>query len=123
MTNLVDCTILAGPVSTSAFIDNSRDCRFVLACQQLRTHSTTHSHFYIHVTSKAIIEDCSDLKFAPYALKYPGMAEDFERTGLDWSVNNWNRVDDFNWLASDQASPHWSVLAEPQDFSIDGLKN
>lgn len=118
MTNLEDCTILLGPVSTSAFIDNSRNCRFVLACQQLRTHSTTNSHFYIHVTSKAIIEDCSNLQFAPYAWSYEGLSEDFQRTGLDWNVNNWNKVDDFNWLASDQASPNWSVLQERQDFTV-----
>lgn len=110
--NLADCKIFCGPVSGSIFIRSCRNCLFVLACQQLRIHNTTDSDFYIHVTSKAIIEDCSNIKFAPYTWNYETLEEDYIMSGLDKTRNNWDKVDDFNWLVADVASPNWSVLEE-----------
>jgi hypothetical protein len=57
---LRNCKLLTGPVSGSIFVDHCQSCTFVLACQQLRIHTTTDSSFYIHVTSKAIIEGTAD---------------------------------------------------------------
>ncbi|GFR84731.1 tubulin-specific chaperone C-like [Elysia marginata] len=104
------CTIFCGPVPGSIFIRECIECTFVLACQQLRIHSTTNSEFYIHVTSKAIIEDCNKVKFAPYNWKYETLEEDYAATGLSKQRNNWDRVDDFNWLAADVHSPNWSII-------------
>ncbi|KAM6085792.1 tubulin-specific chaperone C [Theristicus caerulescens] len=104
------CTVLCGPVSTSALVDGCSDCLLVLACQQLRTHRTRDSRFYVQVTSRAVIEDCTRVSFAPYAWSYPGIERDFESSGLDRSRNNWNLVDDFDWLATDKPSPNWSLI-------------
>lgn len=112
MNKLTNCRILCGPVSSSIFITDCQKCVFVLACQQLRTHTTTDSGFYLHVTSRAIIEDCNTIEFAPYNLSYPTLNEHFTAAGLDRSKNNWNDVDDFNWLASDVKSPNWSIMPE-----------
>ncbi|XP_069116527.1 tubulin-specific chaperone C-like [Argopecten irradians] len=112
MKNLKNCTILCGPVSSSVFISDCEECVFVLACQQLRTHTTKNSSVYLHVTSRAIIEDCKDLDFAPYSLSYPGQNDHFDRSGIDKKRNNWNDVDDFNWLASDVRSPNWTIMEE-----------
>lgn len=112
ISNIKNCKIICGPVSTSVFVDDCQDCDLVIACQQLRIHSTKDSRFYIHVTSKAIIEDSSNVGFAPYNLTYEGIEADFDDSGLDRSSNNWNKVDDFNWLASDVASPNWTELSE-----------
>ncbi|NXY87597.1 TBCC protein, partial [Alcedo cyanopectus] len=108
------CTVLCGPVSTSVLVDGCSDCLLVLACQQLRTHRTSDSRFYVQVTSRAIIEDCAKVSFAPYTWTYPGIERDFESSGLDRSKNNWNLVDDFNWLASDKPSPNWSLVPEQE---------
>ena len=51
-TNMDNVTILCGPVRTSIFIENCTNCEFVVACQQLRIHTTRNSNFYLHVTSK-----------------------------------------------------------------------
>ena len=51
-TNLINVTLLCGPVRTSVFVENCINCEFVVACQQLRTHSTKQSNVYLHVTSK-----------------------------------------------------------------------
>ncbi|XP_062427874.1 tubulin-specific chaperone C [Rhea pennata] len=106
------CTVLCGPVSTSVLVDGCSDCLLVLACQQLRTHRTRDSRFYVQVTSRAVIEDCTKVSFAPYSWSYPGIEKDFESSGLDRSRNNWNIVDDFNWLAKDKPSPNWSLIPE-----------
>jgi len=112
ISNVSNCTILSGPVSTSVFVDNCQDCVFVIACQQLRIHSTTNCKFYIHVTSRAIIEDSTQVEFAPYNFKYDEITKDFEISGLNISENHWNLIDDFNWLASDVSSPNWREIKE-----------
>ncbi|XP_068021191.1 tubulin-specific chaperone C [Melanerpes formicivorus] len=111
------CTVLCGPVSTSVLVDGCNDCVLVLACQQLRTHRTRDSSFYVQVTSRAVIEDCTKVSFAPYTWSYPGIEGDFESSGLDRNRNNWNLVDDFDWLATDKPSPNWSLIPEQERIS------
>jgi len=112
MTNVKGCKLLFGPVATSVFIEGCEDSLIAVSCQQLRTHSARNCSIYLHTTSRAIIEDCSDLRFAPYSWSYPGIADDYAATGLDQTINNWKDVGDFNWLATDTPSPNWSVLPE-----------
>lgn len=108
--NLEGCKVHCGPVSTSVFIEHVKDSTLHLACQQLRIHNTTDSNFYIHVTSKAIIEDSKNVRFGIYKLEYEGIDKHYEASGLNRNVNNWDKVDDFNWLATDKPSPNWSVI-------------
>lgn len=110
MTSMEGCLVLSGPISTSVFIDDSKKCTFALACQQLRIHNVEETDFYLHVTSRAIIEDTKKVRFGPLCLKYPGLNDDYTDSGLDLSVNNWDQIDDFNWLAMDQHSPNWSII-------------
>ncbi|KAK3591569.1 hypothetical protein CHS0354_041616 [Potamilus streckersoni] len=112
MNKLNNCRVFTGPVSSSIFITECQDCVFVLPCQQLRIHTTKNSQFYIHVTSRAIIEDCSGVKFGPFNWKYPGLNDHYKISGLSRSKNSWNDIDDFNWLASDTHSPNWSLIPE-----------
>lgn len=114
ISKLSNCKIFCGPVPGSIFIRDCINCTFVLACQQLRVHSTTDSEFYIHVTSKAIIEDCSTLKFAPYNWSYSNIDDHYFESGLTKERNNWDQVDDFNWLAADVHSPNWSIIEKSE---------
>lgn len=111
---LNNCKVFSGPVSGSVFIRECVNCVFVVPCQQLRTHTTKSSKFYIHVTSRAIIEDCSDVQFGPYNLQYPKIDDHYEISGLDRKRNNWDDIDDFNWLAADTHSPNWSLVPEDE---------
>ncbi|XP_048203717.1 tubulin-specific chaperone C [Perognathus longimembris pacificus] len=108
------CRVLCGPVSTSVFLENCTDCVLAVACQQLRVHTTANTRIFLQVTSKAIVEDCSRIQFAPYTWSYPGIEQDFQSSGLDRSRNNWNDVADFNWLVRGVASPNWSILPEEE---------
>ncbi|XP_033119572.1 tubulin-specific chaperone C-like isoform X3 [Anneissia japonica] len=109
---LTRCKVFCGPVSGSIFIADCTDCTFIMSCQQLRVHTTTSCSFYLHVTSRAIIEDSTKVVFAPYDWTYDEIEKDFALSGLDRSKNSWDDVDDFNWLASDKHSPNWSILPE-----------
>lgn len=109
-----DCEILCGPVSSSVFVDHCTNCLLALPCQQLRTHNTTDTEVYLHVTSRAIIEDCQRVRFAPFSWTYSGLDKDFQISGLDPKQNNWTEVDDFNWLATSTPSPNWTVIPEPE---------
>lgn len=106
------CEILCGPVSSSVFVDQCRNSTLAFPCQQLRTHNTTDTQVYLHVTSRAIIEDCQGISFAPFSWSYPTLDEDFTVSGLDRERNNWGQVDDFNWLAAGTPSPNWTVISE-----------
>ncbi|CAN9508698.1 unnamed protein product [Ophioblennius macclurei] len=106
------CQILCGPVRSSVLVDQCRNSTLAFPCQQLRTHNTTDTRVYLHVTSRAIIEDCQRVGFAPFTWSYPTLDQDFAASGLDRDRNNWSQVDDFNWLAAGEPSPNWSVIPE-----------
>lgn len=112
MSNMKNCLILCGPISRSAFCENCENCTIAFACQQLRLHSSSSCDIYIHVTSRAIIEDCKEIHFAPSTYSYRNYKEHMVSSGLDESVNNWRNVGDFNWLSADKPSPNFSEIEE-----------
>ena len=116
MLNFTDQTCLIEGFSYSRVILNfyfsCSDSVIATGCQQLRVHHTTNTDFYLHVTSRAIIEDSKNVRFAPYNVQYPLLSEHYAMSGLDLAVNNWYDVDDFNWLAMNTPSPNWRVLEE-----------
>ena len=91
-------------------VDTCKDTCLVISCQQLRTHNTTNTDIYLHTTArvtnnsaacditfsstllKAILEDCSGVRVAPYSWSYPGIDQDYKIAGLDRNVNNWEQV-------------------------------
>ncbi|KAF5274891.1 hypothetical protein FQA39_LY07073 [Lamprigera yunnana] len=112
LSSLKNCLVFSGPVTTSIFAENCSNCKLIIACQQLRLHSSIDIHIYLHVTSRAIIEDCNKVLVAPYNFKYASLEEDFVKSGLDPNTNNWSSLDDFNWLNVKKQSPNWSILSE-----------
>ena len=101
---------MAHLVTSSVFAHDCNECVFAFACQQLRLHSSIDCTIYIHVTSRSIIEDCTKIRVAPYNWSYEDQANHFNLAGLDPKINNWNCVDDFNWLSNEKHSPNWSIL-------------
>ncbi|XP_050668759.1 tubulin-specific chaperone C-like isoform X1 [Leptidea sinapis] len=117
ITNLDNCIILTGPVTSSVFVEKCNNCTFVTMCQQLRMHSSVKCDIYLHVTSKGIVEDCTEIRTAPYNLYYEDLEKHVNMSSLDRNNNNWNNLDDFNWLAPDIPSPNWSVMDPKQRIS------
>lgn len=118
LSQISGCRLLCGPVSTSVFIEGCKNSLIAVACQQLRVHQTVSTDFYIHVTTKAIIEDSNDVKFAPYAFSYSNLVQDFHISGLDPNANNWDKVDDFNWLVNNKQSPNWRIIEENERVKL-----
>lgn len=114
LTNLENCIVLSGPVTSSVFVDKCTNCKIIAACQQLRMHTSTYIDIYLHVTSKGIVEDCSNIRTAPYNLYYQDLEKHFNMSSLDRNSNHWDNLDDFNWLAPDIPSPNWSILEQSQ---------
>lgn len=110
LSHLTNCVILCGPVQRSVFADNCINCKLIIGCQQLRLHSSNHCDLYMHVTCRAIIEDCQHIRVAPFNFTYANIDDDFAKAGLDLSKNHWADVADFNWLSADVPSPNWRVL-------------
>lgn len=108
--SLTDCIVIVGPTSRSAFIKDCVNCKFVIACQQVRIHDTRDTDFYLHVTGAAIIENCHTVRFAPYNLQYPEVGTHYKFSGLDLDTNNWDKIDDFHWLNKNEKSPNWEVI-------------
>lgn len=106
--NCNDCTIFTGPVSSSAYIENCQNCEFQLIGRQIRIHESNECKFYLHVTSRTIIEECKNLKFGCYNWFYNELDNDFVKSNIDKNVNNWNQIDDFNCLYDN--SPNWSII-------------
>lgn len=117
MTKMKNCLVLCGPVSRSIFADFCENSTFAFTCQQLRLHSSTSCDIYMQVTSRAIIEDCREIHFAPSTYIYGGHEDDLKKSGLDGSVNNWEDIGDFNWLSTDQQSPNWSRINDEQKIT------
>ncbi|KNA15848.1 hypothetical protein SOVF_094340 [Spinacia oleracea] len=113
---LRNCKVYAGPALGSVLIDDVEGCVFVLASHQIRIHNARRCDFYLRVRSHPIIEDSSEVRFAPYCLHYDGIEEDLTESRLDEETGSWENVDDFKWLRAVQ-SPNWSVLPENERIS------
>lgn len=113
---LMKCVIkIQQPVVSSVMLQDCADCRFVLACRQLRVHRTRGSRFDVFVASAPIIEDSCDLLVGPW-----NGGRFLEELG---DTNHWKEVQDFSCptLVAERAaeSPNWNFLPE-QEWLKDG---
>lgn len=123
MSHITNCIIISGPVARSIFADHCTDCCFAFACQQLRLHSSSACDIYLHVTCRGIIEDCREIRVAPYNYRYEGQAQDFVDTkSLDEQINNWRDIADFNWLSPDVHSPNWREFTDADTMQVKDWK-
>lgn len=76
--SLSHCTLYLGPCSTSVYLEGCEATVVFVACHQLRIHKCKGCSLYVLVGSHPIIEDCSDMGFAPYTAIYPNLQRDIE---------------------------------------------
>ncbi|KAL7742316.1 hypothetical protein ACLKA6_005574 [Drosophila palustris] len=112
ISNANQCTLLCGPVARSLFAEQLERCTIAIACQQLRLHSSRATRIYLHVTCRAIIEDCREIDIDVYNYDYAELEADYAASGLNKSQNNYTDVADFNWLSPDVHSPNWALLKD-----------
>jgi hypothetical protein len=88
--NIKNCKVLLAPCCTSVYLDNCVNCTIFITCHQLRIHTCTNCFLYVLVNSHPIIEDCSNIGFAPYCLSYDTIKDDFEVSEILFNMNNNN---------------------------------
>ena len=117
--NLTNCTVVCGPISSAVFISDCKDCRIAVACQQLRIHNSDGLRCYVHLTSGGILENTTRCAFAPYNVVYPGLDCDFVEANLRRDANdNWQRIEDFDYVVSHKRSPNWTIIPEDERESF-----
>ncbi|GKT82562.1 tubulin binding cofactor c [Colletotrichum tofieldiae] len=109
--NIEKSLIVAGNVTGPAHITGVSDSIIVVAARQVRIHECKNVDIYLHCSSHPIIEDCSNMRFAPLPASFVLMIA--QETPEDPVKNQWDQVDDFKWLKS-EPSPNWSILPEEQ---------
>ncbi|KAH7029160.1 tubulin-specific chaperone C [Microdochium trichocladiopsis] len=108
--------IVAGHVAGPVHITALKDTVVVVAARQVRIHECKNVDVYLHCASHPIIEDCSNMRFAPIPEFY------MLKSDQEAPTNQWDQVDDFKWLKA-EASPNWSILPEDQRLPDDVWKN
>ncbi|CAN8105055.1 unnamed protein product [Discula destructiva] len=102
--------VVAGHVAGPAHITGVRDSVLVVNARQVRMHECENVRIWLWCGSRPIIEGCKGVRFA----EIPG---NYLVESQDPANNQWNQVDDFNWLKS-EASPNWSTLTEKDEAWI-----
>ncbi len=114
------CVIALGPITSSVWIESCTNCTFYICSQQIRIHKCENCTFYVWSKSGSIIEDCHGLLFGPYALQYNTTTQNEQWKQLEAQYNwtreqgqhKWREVKDFNWIKSNQKSPHFDLIDE-----------
>ncbi|GJC91572.1 tubulin binding cofactor C [Colletotrichum higginsianum] len=91
--NIERSLIVAGNVAGPAHITGVSDSIIVVSARQVRIHECRNVDIYLHCSSHPIIEDCSNMRFAPLPASFD--------TPEDPVKNQWDQVDDFKWLKSE----------------------
>ena len=101
--NCKNCNIYIGCICGGTHITNCVDSKIYLITHQLRIHQTTKSNFYVLTNSNPIIEHSTDNIFHPLKIKYEGFDSNLKISGVDINKNNWDQVQDFQWLKKDKS--------------------
>ncbi|XP_061390830.1 tubulin-specific chaperone C [Musca vetustissima] len=112
ISHCTNSTFLCGPIARSLFADFCTNSTLTVACQQMRLHSSVQCQIYLHVTCRAIIEDCNRIEVGPYNYDYSGIDDDFNQANIKKDVNNYADIADFNWLSSEVPSPNWHLIKD-----------
>lgn len=121
---LVDCLIVAGPVTGACFVDTALRCQIHLASYQVRIHRSIDTDFHLRVKSKPIVEHTSRVRFSPLLLaamtsECAGDDRDAQvmtlmhKHKLGEETGMFSHVEDFGWIKATH-SPNWSLIPEAE---------
>ncbi|EGF80070.1 hypothetical protein BATDEDRAFT_88871 [Batrachochytrium dendrobatidis JAM81] len=114
--NITNSIVLFGPIRGSILVEQCIQSTVAVVCRQCRIHDSHRSIFHLHVASHPIIEDCDEIGFTSFEpLLLTNFDESLKTVGLVATRNEFNKVEDFNWLRQ-QASPNWRLIDEPNVF-------
>lgn len=115
--DLVDCTVIAGPVAGAVIAHNVSGCRLVLACRQCRLTGVRDTDASLRTSSAPTLEECSGIRIrglraSDLVATNPDVDEPaLTAAGLGQSVQAWRKVQDFDWLV-EGPSPNWTIIED-----------
>lgn len=68
--NIKESLIVCGHVSGAAHITGVENSVIITSCRQFRMHGSKNVDVYLHCSSRPIIEDCEEIRFAPLPNAY-----------------------------------------------------
>ncbi|KAH3768108.1 tubulin-specific chaperone C [Pelomyxa schiedti] len=105
---LHNCWVFCAPVAGSIHVENCSNCVLCFAGRQIRIHGTTNCKLFVFAKTNPIIENSSQLIFAPYCFDFEGKEGLFKACEFEESANRFSSVEDFNWLVGGP-SPNWTI--------------
>lgn len=72
------CDISLGACCTSVYLEGVTDCTIRILSHQLRIHQCVDCKLFVRINSHPIIEDCSNMGFAPYDYVYDTLPQDIQ---------------------------------------------
>lgn len=94
------------------------NCDFMLVCQQLRIDSTHETDFEVYTSARSMLESSDKLQFkclklgnfVSEKLSLKQVKELFEEANFNELQNNWNCIDDFDWLSPTSPSKNFCLV-------------
>ncbi|KAJ1675011.1 hypothetical protein EV182_002110 [Spiromyces aspiralis] len=109
--DLVRCIVIGKPFIGATTVRNCNSCVLVLGSSQLRMEKCRDVDVYLYCASHPIIETSTQIRFhdvTTSALDCKEFTAVLEECGLRDLPNQFDKVDDFNWLKRQQ-SPNWQL--------------
>lgn len=100
--NIKDSLIVCGRVNGPIHITGVENSVIVISCRQYRMHGSKNVDVYLYCSSRPIIEDCEEIRFA-------SLPETYSTPETSNTPNQYDQIDDFKWLKS-EPSPHFNLL-------------
>ena len=103
----VNCRIVCGPVESSMFIRDSKNCVGAVACRQFRTRDLKNCDLALHCHSRPVIEESTGLRLGCWDLDYNGLSAHLSAALMTPFANHWSYVHDFT-----PRPGNWTFLPE-----------
>lgn len=115
--DLKGCTVTIILAIRSITVINCSECIFKLCCQQLRINAAKSCQFELFTSARSMMEESSGLTFKcldmdtlkPW-LNEEERKEYFDNAKFNIDRNNWNCIDDFEWLSPSIPSKNFTLV-------------
>lgn len=116
----IDCTVFIGPIKGSVFIRDSKNCKFIIACQQFRTRDCENIDVLLACNTLPIIESTQAIRFGCFRGGYFTLAGQFGAAGISVYNNYWYKIHDFT---KSTDGDNYSFFHDCPQWTIDFYKD
>ena len=109
-----DCIIFWGPSTSSVFIRDCKNCRFVIIWQQLRLRDCHNCEIMLFSQTDPILESSSNIKYWWNNFSYPELQEQMDK----WKISIWNNTwtDQYDFTANSNKTNFQLIDEEAENF-------